>query len=195
LLHLLILRQQHRLRLTTVKVLGFLGVAIATLSVPAAVADPVRTQVADCEGPTVQGSGPPDWRQRSIVAGPLGVFRRPLSQMSRTGNGQLITKMPIIVAGSTSVTLSVPSRLRHRVFLYYGRYLDRSGKPTTLIGRSRGFSEVVFEPCDHKPRTPWPGGIRVKGRRAVRLIVRAEGSPKPTPLPLGRPRAYAPAAR
>ena len=175
------------------KALGILGAAIAMLLVPAApLAAPVRTQVADCDGPTVAGSGPPNWRQRSIVAGPLGVFRRPLSHMSKTRSGQLITKMPVIVAGSTPVKLSVPSRLRHRVFLYYGRYLDRSGKPTTLIGRSRGFSEVVFEPCDYKPQTPWPGGIRVKGRRAVRLIVRVEGNPDPIPLQLGRPKVYEP---
>lgn len=175
------------------KALGVLMIAMAMLLVPATpLAAPVRTQVADCDGPMIAGSGPGDWRRRSIVAGPLSVFRRPLSQMSETNNGQLIAKMPVIVSRGRPVTLIVPPRLRPRVFLYYGRYLDRSGKPTTLIGRSRGFSEVIFEPCDYKPRTPWPGGIRVKGRRAVRLIVRIEGNPDPIPLPLGRPKAYAP---
>jgi hypothetical protein len=176
------------------KALGVLAIVIVMFSLPATpLAAPVRTQVADCErGPITDGSGPPDWRQKSVVAGPLGVFRRPLSHMSKTSSGQLIAKMPVITAGSTPVTLSVPPRQRHRVFLYYGRLLDRNGNPTTLIGRSRGFSEVVFEPCDYKPRTAWPGGIRVIGRKAVRLIVRVEGNPEPIPLPLGRPKVYEP---
>jgi hypothetical protein len=100
--------------------------------------------------------------------------------------------MPVIVEGSTPVTLSVPPRLQHRVFLYYGRLLGRDGKPTTQIGKASGFSEVVFEPCAHKPRTAWPGGIRVKGRKPVRLTVRIEGDPEPIPLPLGRPAVYRP---
>jgi hypothetical protein len=112
--------------------------------------------------------------------------------MSETSNGQLIAKMPVIVAGSGRVTLSVPGGQRHRVFLYYGRLMDRSGNPTTQIGRSRGFSEVVFEPCAHKQRTVWPGGIRVRGRRPVHLTVRVEGNPEPIVLPLGRPKVHTP---
>lgn len=176
------------------KALGILGAAIAMLLLPAApLAAPVGTQVADCErGPIMRGTGPPDWRQRSSLAGPLGVRLNPLRDMSRTRNGQFLTKMPVGVEGHRAVTLSVPPRLRHRAFLYFGKMLDRNGQPTTSFRGSRGFSVVEFRPCSTKPRTLWPGGIRVKGRRAVRLIVRVEGSPEPIPLPLGRPKAYAP---
>ena len=50
-----------------------------------------------------------------------------------------------------------------------------------------GFSEVVFQPCADRPRTVWPGGIRVEGTKPVRLLVQAEGS-SPVPLVLGKPR-------
>lgn len=106
--------------------------------------------------------------------------------MSETNSGQLITKMPVLTAAGARVTLSVPVRQRHRVFLYYGGLKDRHGNPTTLISRSKGFNEILFEPCDDRPRTAWPGGIRIKGRKPVQLIVDAEGM-EPIPLPLGRP--------
>jgi hypothetical protein len=160
--------------------------------VSAAAAAPGSTQVASCErGPITGGPGPADWRQRAVVAGPLGVPRRPLSQMSETNNGQLTAKMGVIVEGSASVTLSVPAQLQHRVFLYYGRMSDRNGQPTTQIGRALGFGEIVFEPCDYKPRTAFPGGIRVKGRGPVLLKVAVDGAPDAIPLPLGRPKPHA----
>ncbi|MEX2108819.1 MAG: hypothetical protein WD827_08030 [Solirubrobacterales bacterium] len=114
--------------------------------------------------------------------------------MSETNSGHLIAKMPVITKGSDLVTLSVPPRQRQRVFLYYGRFEDRNGNPTGIIGRAHGFSEVTFEPCTDRPRTAWPGGIRVKGRKPVRLTVRVEGDPDPKPLPLGRPTPYQPPA-
>jgi hypothetical protein len=167
--------------------IGLLLTTAAVLSTPG-------TQVADCQrGPVTAGSGSPDWRRKSLVAGPLGVFRHPLDQMSDTNNDQLIAKMPVLVEGDTPVTLRVPPGERHRVFLYYGRIVDRSGNPTTQIGRARGFTEVVFEPCTYKPRTVWPGGIRVRGRRPVRLVVSVEGRRNAIPLRLGRPKPYAPA--
>lgn len=151
-----------------------------------------ETQTATCEqGPVTNGSGPTDWRQKSVVAGPLSVFRRPLRQMSEMNSGQLIAKMPVLTARGADVKLSVPMRLRHRVFLYYGRIQDRNGNPTTQIGRANGFSEIAFKPCDDRPRTAWPGGIRVKGRKPVRLLVQAEEG-ELIPLPLGRPTPYTP---
>ncbi|HEU4945326.1 MAG TPA: hypothetical protein VFT10_09215 [Solirubrobacterales bacterium] len=169
---------------------------VTALLASTALAAPAETQVASCaRGPVTAGSGPSDWPRGTWTAGPLGVFRQPLSHMEETSSGQLIAKMPVIVEGSTPVKLSVPTRLRQRVFLYYGRFLDRSGNPTTQIGKSRGFSEIVFEPCGDRPLTAWPGGIRVKGRGAVRLTVRVEGDPEPVPLSLGKPRPHRSAPR
>lgn len=147
-----------------------------------------ESNVADCRQ-TMIGHGRADWRGTSVVAGPVGVARNPLSAMSRTRNGQLVAKMPILVAGHSPVVVSVPPRLRHRVFLYYGRMLDREGHPTTSFTQARGYGETEFEPCIDRPRTIWPGGIRIKGRSAVHLIVAPEGA-GPVPLRLGRPRVY-----
>jgi hypothetical protein len=189
------LRQQHRLRLSQeMAPLRALAVsAIAGLCLVFVSPVSAETQTATCEqGPITNGSGPPDWRKRSVIAGPLSVFRGALRTMSETNNGQLIAKMPVLTARGAPVTLSVPVRLRHRVFLYYGRTRDRNGNPTTQLSRGPGFSEVVFEPCDGRPRTAWPGGIRVKGRKPVRLLAQVEGG-EPILLPLGRPTPYTPA--
>jgi hypothetical protein len=140
--------------------------------------------VADCDT-TAYGS-PADWRSRSTAAGPLGVFKGALQRMEGRASRQLYTKMPVIVESREAVTLSVPERLRHRVFLYYGHFLGRDGKPTTSILAAPGFAVVRFEPCE-KPRSAWPGGIRVKGRRPVSLLVSVAGR-APIPLRLGRPK-------
>jgi len=88
------------------------------------------TQIATCErGPVADGSGPADWRRESLIAGPLSVFRRPLSQMSETNSGQLIAKMPVLTAAGAAVTLSVPPRQRHRVFLYYAAWRTAMASP------------------------------------------------------------------
>ena len=147
-----------------------------------------RSQVASCEeGPVMIGSGRASWRRESLHAGPLGVRRKPLRQMTETGSGQLVAKMPALVEGRRAVTLSVPPRLRHRVFLYYGFFEGRDGSRTTRIAGAPGFDEILFRPCTDRPRTVWPGGIRIKGRTAVRLTVRPENG-SAIPLPLGRPK-------
>jgi hypothetical protein len=172
------------------------GVATAALAVLGASAGAIassqgHSQVADCErGPVMIGSGPANWRHESLAAGPLGVWRHPLAQMSETRSGQLIAKMPVLVEGHREVRLTVPPRERRRVFLYFGRYRDAAGHPTTTIGRAPGFGEVTFAPCADRPRTIWPGGIRVSGRRSVRLLVSVEGRSGAIPLRLGRPRVY-----
>jgi hypothetical protein len=135
------------------------------------------------------GSGSADWRRTSLDAGPVGVWEHPLSQMSRTHNGQLVTKMPALVEGHEPVTLSVPARLRHRVFIYYGFHEGADGHRSSGFD-GPGFGEIVFQPCADKPRTIWPGGIRVRGTKPVRLLVQAEGAPEPIPLVLGKPRVY-----
>jgi hypothetical protein len=183
----LFLRQQHRLRL----------IALAALATLAALAGIARagadSNVAPCEEAII-GSGSADWRSEALAAGPVGVQRRPLSQMSPTPQG-LITKMPILIEGRApeTVTVSVPKTLRDRVFLYYGRVIGRDGKPTTLIAQARGYGETEFELCADKPRTLWPGGVRVKGRGPVHLLVEIEGR-RPIRLRLGRPRVHNPSA-
>ncbi|HEY1355601.1 MAG TPA: hypothetical protein VGF09_04735 [Solirubrobacterales bacterium] len=165
--------------------LGLLVLLIFAAQAPAA-----GTQEATCEtGPVTAGSGSSDWRRTSLDAGPVGVLEHPLSHMSRTANGQLVTKMPALVESQAPVTLSVPQRLRDRVFIYYGFHQGRDGRRSTSLD-GPGFSEVVFHPCTDKPRTIWPGGIRIKGTQSVRLLVETEASPRPIPLVLGRPRVF-----
>ena len=180
---MLLVRQQHRLRL-------IISAAAAALALAAdfAVAAPT-SNVATCDKAMI-GHGPADWRSESIVAGPAGVARHPLARMSPSRQG-LTTKMPILIEGRApeAVTISVPPALRKRVFLYYGRVIGRDGKPTTLFTKAHGYSETEFQLCGNKPRTVWPGGIRVKGRARVHLLVEAEGQ-GPIRLPLGHPHVY-----
>ena len=153
-----------------------------------------EANVAPCDKAII-GHGSAAWRSESIVAGPVGVRRHPLSQMSRTQNG-LVTKMPVLVEGREpeTVTVSVPPGLRPRVFLLYGNARDRNGNPSTSFRNTRGYGETEFRPCGNKPRTIWPGGIRVRGEAPVRLNVFSEGRAEPFVLRLGRPQAYEPAS-
>jgi hypothetical protein len=148
--------------------------------------------VAPCEKAAI-GHGRADWRGESMVAGPVGVRRNPLGAMSRVADG-LVAKMPILVEGREpdTVTISVPPQLRGRVFLYYGEMRDRDGKPTSSFVNNRGYDETEFQLCGNKPRTIWPGGIRVKGTAPVELDVSVAGRERPYVLQLGRPRLYAP---
>jgi hypothetical protein len=172
-----------------------IGLALLlTLATPVA-ADPAdRSNVAPCEKAII-GHGSADWRSESVVAGPVGVRRHPLSSMSRTRNG-LVTKMPLLAEGRApeTVTVSVPPALRRRVFLYYGRVLGRHGQPTTSFHAARGYGETVFQLCGNKPRTIWPGGVRIKGAGPVHLKVRVDGLGEALQLPLGRPHESRPVA-
>lgn len=166
----------------------FLAVALAALALGAG----AESNVAPCDKAII-GHGPADWRREAVVAGPVGVRRQPLSAMSRMRNG-FVAKMPLLVEGRApeTVTVSVPPALRSRVFLYYGRILGRDGQPTTSFSQARGYAETEFQPCDNKPRTIWPGGIRVKGEAPVHLDVFTEGRSQPFVLRLGKPQAYEP---
>jgi hypothetical protein len=167
-----------------------LTAALLTIS-PIAAAEPSEDfNVAKCDKAIV-GHGSADWRHEAVVAGPVGVHSDPLGNMSKTGRGQYLAKMPLLVEGHTPVTVSVPPALRGRVFLYYGRILDREGNPTTSFRGARGYDETEFQPCEDRPRTIWPGGIRIKGTRAVHLTVTVAGRVAAT-LHLGRPRAFQP---
>jgi hypothetical protein len=102
---------------------------------------------------------------------------------------EYVTKAPILVEGHETVTLSVPHRLTHRVFLYYGFHEGADGNRSTSFSGYRGNSSIEFQPCMDKPRTVWPGGIRVKGRKSVQLDVAIAGQPEVHRLRLGRPTA------
>jgi hypothetical protein len=157
---------------------------LATFAAALALAAPGDRGVAPCERAMI-GHGAADWRSDSVVAGPVGAMRAPLRMMSRTPKG-LVAKMPLLVEGREpeTVTVSVPPALRQRVFLYYGR-------PSTFA-HDRGYGEVEFQLCANKPRTIWPGGIRIKGEAPVHLDVFTEGRAEPYVLRLGRPRVYTP---
>lgn len=151
-----------------------------------------HANVAPCEKAMI-GHGPAGWRSESVVAGPVGMRRHPLSRMSRLGNGgDLVAKAPILVEGREpeTVTVSVPPDLRGRVFLYYGSMRDRDGQPTTSFVNTRGYDETEFQLCGGKPRTVWPGGLRVRGNGPVRLNVSAAG--RTYVLRLGRPKVFQP---
>jgi hypothetical protein len=165
---------------------------LAAIAAALVLATPSESNVAPCDKAII-GHGSAGWRSESIVAGPVGIRRHPLSQMSQTRNG-FVTKMGLLVEGRApeTVTVSVPPRLRDRVFLYYGLIRDRAGQPTTSFRNARGYGETEFQPCGNKPRTIWPGGIRIKGRAPVQLLVTVEGDPDPIPLHLGRPKVYEP---
>jgi hypothetical protein len=169
--------------------LAGLTAALLTIS-PIAAADPSESSnVAKCDKAIV-GHGVPDWRQGSLTAGPVGVPRHPLSRMEKAPNGQLYTKMGLLVEGHSAVKVSVPARLRNRVFLYYGRIIDNQGQVTTSFFGAHGYTETEFQPCESKPRTIWPGGLRIKGREPVHLLVSVEGQPEPIRLRLGRPKFF-----
>jgi hypothetical protein len=160
---------------------------LLALLVGIAHAAPGESNVAGCNRAII-GSGRSDWHSYSVVAGPVGFPEGALHSMSRTGNGQLVAKAPIVVEGHSRVMISVPPALRHRVFLYYGRVIGRNGQPTTSFTESGGYSATEFIPCEDKPRTVWPGGVRVKGNGPVRLSVTMLGRFGPIFLHLGRPK-------
>lgn len=157
----------------------------AVLALLAAAPAAAESNVAPCDKAIV-GPGPDNWRALSVDAGPVGILATGFRRMDQTRNG-LVAKMPLLVAGHRQVTISVPDALRGRVFLYYGNLLDDQGRPSFSFAHTRGYEETRFEPCPDKPRTPWPGGLRVRGTAPVHLTVRVEGQ-ETRQLRLGRPR-------
>jgi len=172
------------------KILAALALVLvaSSLSFAAAATAPAESNVAVCDD-AILGEGPDDWRSRGITAGPVTVFKAPLARMTRTRNG-LVAKMPMLIRGQAPVTVSVPPALRGRVFLYYGRVIGRDGKPTTSFNGARGYGETRFELCPGRARTPFPGGIRVRGTKPVRLTISVEGEPDTHTLRLGKPKVY-----
>lgn len=145
-----------------------------------------ETEVVVGCGQAIIGQGPRNWRRGRIVAGPVGVNRRPppLSSMQRSPGGTMVTKMMVLVAGHDAVQISVPDG-PNRAWLYYGR------KASAFSGDTK-YKSVTFHPCKDQKRTIFPGGIRVRGRKSVRLEVTVVGENETHILRLGKPKAYTP---
>jgi hypothetical protein len=120
-------------------------------------------------------------------AGALRLPGQPLAKTVEVKAGQFAARMPVLVSGHDYIVLSVPLALRNRVFLYYGRVADRTGRPLSSLRSVASYAEVEFQPCRDRPRTVWPGAIRVIGRAPVRLLATIEGQPRSIPLVLGSP--------
>lgn len=128
--------------------------------------------VARCDL-SMRGEGIPSRQSPTKAVGDFGIFEFSPEhrELRRFGNSLLRDKAPVGIRGDVPVTVSVPELMRHRVALSYGR----SGR----------FAEVRFEPCSHKARTAWPGGLTLRDRQPVKLMV-AIGEGAPQPLWLGR---------
>jgi hypothetical protein len=170
--------------LKTAALTGVVIAAVVVLALEPASGASADKNVASCHN-VFAGHADAQWRSESSVAGPVGVSRWPLRQMSSMANGDLVAKAPLLVEGHSAVTVKVPAALRERISLYYGR--GPGGKTISFAG-SRGFGSIEFRPCEDRPRTIWPGGIRVRGKGSVHLVVEAEG--EATTLRLGRPQIH-----
>jgi hypothetical protein len=173
--------------LRTAALTALVIVAVVVLALEPASGASIDKNVASCNDNVLIGHGKAGWRSESSSAGPVGVRKWPLRQMSALKNGDLVTKAGVLVEGTSPVIVKVPESLRERVFLYYGRGPNHR---SLSFAESNGFSEVEFHPCEDRPRTIWPGGLRVRGKGFVHLVVEAEG--KTNVLKLGRPRVYEP---
>ena len=138
------------------------------------------TTVAECVRGEGVITGPADWRDDSIEAGPVGIHEHPLRSMTELPDGALTTNVPILIEGTDKVTVAIASGQRDRASLYYGA---DAGDPES----DPGFERIRFHPCRDQERTTWPGNIRVEGDKAVRLkiIVADEAS---FVISLGRPK-------
>ncbi len=170
--------------LRTAAVTGLVIAAVVVLALEPASGASTAKNVATCADNVLIGHGEAGWRSESNSAGPLGVPKWPLREMGAMKGGNLVTKAGVLVEGSAPVVLKVPESMRERVFLYYGRG-PKGG--SISFAESPGFSEVEFHPCEDRPRTIWPGGLRIKGNGSVHLVVETEG--EQIPLKLGRPQA------
>ncbi|HEX3737589.1 MAG TPA: hypothetical protein VHV53_08595 [Solirubrobacterales bacterium] len=172
--------------LRTAVLAGIVIAAVVVLALEPAAGAGTEANVAPCSKAII-GSGKPGWRSESIVAGPVGVAKGALRQMWQAPSGWMYTKMGVLLEGEDAVTVSVPRALRRRVFLYYGRIIGHDGKVTTSFFDARGYGETEFQPCTDKPRTVWPGGLRIRGTAPVHLLVHQGGDAESIPLRLGHP--------
>ena len=123
---------------------------------------------------SMRGIGIPLDQHPDRRRGDLGVFvfTPDFRDLKRYRHRLLRNKAPIAVTGDVPVTVTVPKRARHRVALSYG-------------GVGGRHAEFEFQPCAHKRRTVWAGGLLLRDRAPVTLLVTV-GDRAPLPLRLGR---------
>ena len=124
--------------------------------------------VARC-GDAIIGSGDPQWRRHSTVAGDFGLFGsgRDFQRASRIGD-VFQAKIPAILESRQRAVLLVPPAERGRVGLLYG-----PAKQADSVGQAP--SQVTFDPCTDQRRTVWPGGLVLASRKPVTLRVTHDG--------------------
>lgn len=107
-------------------------------------------------------------------AGPFGLLQNEAgftrAQPAGTALGPelarlLITRTPATVIGNNRVTVTVPVGSRDEAGLLYG----------SLRGYEHPQARVTFVPCPDGNGTSWPGGIALRTRRPVTLVVTAGG--------------------
>lgn len=124
------------------------------------------SKTVTCHSIVFIGSGRPDWRRLSYVAGPFGLARSAADLGKRQKDGLFHTKDPVIVKRGRRAELWVPRAERHRVAITVADPDPRAGPS----------SRVVFVPCDSKPRTVWPAGLVLRDRAPITMQVRVGDS-------------------
>jgi hypothetical protein len=88
---------------------------------------------------------------------------------SRSDDGLLHTKTPVLVEGQRSVVLSVP-----------GDESDRVGIEAVSDHHARLLSRLRLDPCGDRPRTIWAAGVATRDHAPVILDVDAGGKRRGT---------------
>lgn len=137
----------------------------------------VGTHVARCEAAMIGNMRISDaeWRREYNSAGRFGLLERAEAfKFAQPAGAQLVprfrdvlvTKIPATVRGSGRVTVSIPSGDRSQAGLLYG----------SLRGYARPYAQIRFIPCEGYAGTSWPGGLALRARRPVTILVQTEGS-------------------
>jgi hypothetical protein len=125
----------------------------------------VGSKVRDCDV-TFDGSGPANWRERSLWIGPFGLAGPdgPDFDAGAFEDGLLTVKTPTMVAGHRPVRISIPPAERHRVGI-----LGVHPRPA--------YASVTYVPCDDKPRTVFAAGFLLRNRKPTTLLVQVGDGP------------------
>lgn len=114
----------------------------------------------------------PAWRQKSTVVGPFGLYGpgRDFRGIKRESPGfDYVVKIPVVIKGQGTVTLSVPAPERKRVSLIYRRAIFGARKV------SKGDGSITFVPCEGSKLTAWAGGLILRDRGEIHLEVTIPG--------------------